>query len=58
MLPLLKCLSKDEATYVPKEIHEGVYNSHSRGRMLAHKAIEVGYYWSEMNKDLSEVVKR
>ena len=57
MLPLLKCLSKDEAAYVLKEIHEGVCGSHSGGRMLAHKAIRVGYYWPKMSKDSSEVVK-
>lgn len=41
-LPLLKCLSKDEAAYVLKEIHEGVCGSHSGGRMLAHKAVRAG----------------
>ena len=38
-LPLLKCLSKDEAAYVLKEIHKGVCGNHSGGRVLAHKAI-------------------
>jgi hypothetical protein len=33
--PLLKCLSKTEADYVLKEIHEGVCGNHSGGRMLA-----------------------
>jgi ATP:corrinoid adenosyltransferase len=33
--PLLKCLSKSEAEYVLKEIHEGVCGNHSKGRMLA-----------------------
>lgn len=56
-LPLLNCLSKDEATYVLKEIHEKVCSSHSRGRMLAHKEIRVGYYWPEISNDSSEVVK-
>jgi hypothetical protein len=38
-LPLLKCLSTTEAEYVLKEIHEGVCDSHSGGRMLAHKVV-------------------
>jgi ribonuclease HI len=38
-LPFLKFLSATEAEYVLKEIHEGVYGSHSGGRMLAHKAV-------------------
>jgi hypothetical protein len=37
--PLLKCLSKTEADYVLKEIHEGVCGNHSGGRMLAQKTI-------------------
>jgi hypothetical protein len=37
--PLLKCLSESEAKYILKEIHEGVYGTHSRGRMLAHKVV-------------------
>ena len=38
--PLLKCLSKEEASYVLREIHEGVCGRHSGGRMLAHKAVK------------------
>lgn len=38
-LPLFKCLSQEEADYVLKEIHEVVCGSHSRGRILAHKAV-------------------
>jgi hypothetical protein len=33
--PLLKCLSKTEADYVLREIHEGVCGDHLGGRMLA-----------------------
>lgn len=56
-LPLLKCLFDLEAKYVLKEIHEGDCGSHSEGRMLAHKAVWTGYYWPDMNKDSSDVVK-
>jgi hypothetical protein len=37
--PLLKCLSKTETDYVLREIHEGVCEDHSGGRMLAQKNI-------------------
>jgi ribonuclease HI len=57
-LPLLKCLSTAETEYVLKEIHKGVCGSHSRGRMLAHKAVQAGYYWPTMNQESMEMVRR
>jgi hypothetical protein len=57
-LPLLKCLSVTEAEYVLKEIHEGVCGSHSGGRVLAHKAVQAGYYWPTMNQESMEMVRR
>jgi ribonuclease HI len=56
-LPLLKCLSKDEADQALKEIHGGVCGSHSGGRILAHKAIRAGYYWPKMYQQSMEMVK-
>ena len=56
-LPLLKCLTEAEAKYILKEIHEGVYGSHSGGRILAQKAVRAMYYWLGMNKDSSNMVK-
>jgi hypothetical protein len=56
--PLLKCLTNSESEYVLKEIHEGVYGNHSRSRMLAHKAMRVGYYWPTMNKDSVRLVQQ
>jgi ribonuclease HI len=41
--PLLKCLTNFEAEYILKEIHKGVCGNHSDSRMLAHKAMRVGY---------------
>ncbi|XP_059441915.1 uncharacterized protein LOC132174241 [Corylus avellana] len=44
MLPLLKCIFKEEGNYVLREIHEGICGSHSGARMLAHKAVRAGFY--------------
>ncbi|XP_062170548.1 uncharacterized protein LOC133876286 [Alnus glutinosa] len=55
--PLLKCLSKTEADYVLKEIHEGVCGDHSGGRMMAQKTIRAGYYWPTIRKDSALLVK-
>jgi hypothetical protein len=57
MLPLLKCVSQEEGNYILREIHEGVCGNHSRSRMLAHKAIRVGFYWPNMSRDSMQIVK-
>ena len=40
----LRCLSHDEADYVMREVHEGIYGNHSRAQSLVHKLIQAGYY--------------
>ena len=55
-LPLLKYVSPEEGNYILQEIHEGVCGSHSRSRVLAHKAVKVGFYWPNMSKDLVPMV--
>jgi hypothetical protein len=55
--PLLKCLPKDKAEYVMREIHEGICGNHSGARKLAHKVTRAGYYWPSMSKDSARVVK-
>ena len=47
----LRCLSHDEADYVMREIHKGIYENHSGARLLVHKLIRAGYYWPTMLKD-------
>ena len=42
--PYLRCLSHDEADYVMREVHEGIYGNHSRAQSLVHKLIRAGYY--------------
>ena len=35
--PLLWCVTNEEATYIMREIHEGIYGNHAGGQ-VAHKA--------------------
>jgi ribonuclease HI len=56
-LPLLKCISTEEGNYVLREIHEGICESHSGARVLAHKAVRAGFYWPNMYKDSTGIVK-
>ena len=55
--PYLRCLSQNEADYVMKEVHEGIYGNHSGARFLVHKLIRAGYYWPTMLKDAQAYVK-
>ena len=54
LMPYLKCLAPDEATYVLREIHESVCGNHSGSRSLVGKMIRVGYFWPTMQKDVVE----
>ena len=42
--PYLRCLCHEEADYVIREVHEGIYENHSGARSLVHKLIQAGYY--------------
>ena len=55
--PYLRCLVPEEAEYVMREIHKGIYGNHSGARSLVHKLIRAGYYWPTMQKDVDAYVK-
>ena len=42
--PLLKCIGKEDANYVLREVHEGIYGNHIGDRALAGKTLRQGYY--------------
>ncbi|XP_010678230.1 uncharacterized protein LOC104893792 [Beta vulgaris subsp. vulgaris] len=49
--PLLKCISREDALDVLKELHEGACASHIWGRALGEKALRIGYYWPTLKED-------
>ena len=55
--PFLRCSSPEEANYIMREVHEGIYKNHSRSRSLVHKLIRAGYYWLTIQKDAQAYVK-
>ena len=55
--PYLRCLAPDEANYVLREVHEGVYGNHSGAKYLIHKVICAGYYWPIVQADAKAYVK-
>lgn len=54
--PYLRCLSLAQATYVMREIHEGICGNHSGGRSLAHKILRTEYFWPTLNQDATDFV--
>jgi len=56
--PLLKCLTPDQVTYVMRELHEGVCGTHSGARTMAAKVLRAGYYWSTVQGDCTEFVRK
>ena len=50
--PHLLCIHLEAVDPFLKELHEGVYGSHIRGRSLSHKALTQGYCWPSMQKEV------
>ena len=56
--PLLKCIGKEDANYILREVHEGICGNHIGARALAGKTLRQGYYWPTMLKDATELVRK
>jgi hypothetical protein len=54
----LLCVHGSEAEKVMKEIHEGVCGPHMSGVMLARKILRQGYFWSTLETDCINYVRR
>ena len=49
--PLLKCIGKEDANYILREVHKGICGNHIGALALAGKTLRQGYYWPTMLKD-------
>lgn len=58
LLPYLKCLNSEDATYMLREIHEGICGNHSGPRSLVGKVVWAGYFWPTMQKDALKIVQQ
>ena len=56
--PYLLCIYPEASELLLEELHEGICGSHTEGRSLSHRAITQGYWWSRMQKEALEYVKR
>ena len=43
-MPILKCVGKEDANYILREVHEGICGNHIGARTLARKTLRQGYY--------------
>ena len=57
-VPILKCVGKEDANSILKEVHEGICGNHIRARTLAGKTLRQGYYWPTMLTNVTELVKK
>ncbi|XP_062075186.1 uncharacterized protein LOC133779214 [Humulus lupulus] len=57
-LPLLRCVYKQEANMILREVHEGFCEDNARGQSLAKKILRQGYFLSNMNRDAMDYVKK
>ncbi|XP_022019026.2 protein NYNRIN-like [Helianthus annuus] len=49
--PLLQCVDPQDASYLIREIHEGICGIHAGPRMVVAKIMNAGYYWPGMHVD-------
>ena len=57
-MPYLRCVNKEEAKYILKEIHEGNCKERASSKSLISKVIRMGYFWPTLQKDAKEFVKK
>ena len=57
-LPYLRCLAPEEASYVMREINEGICSNHSEASSLALTTIRQGYFWPTMKEDAYKFVQQ
>ncbi|RDX93255.1 Retrovirus-related Pol polyprotein, partial [Mucuna pruriens] len=55
---LLRCVDDSEAREKMEEVHGGAFDTHANGHALARKILRVGYYWSKMESNYCQHVKR
>ena len=57
-MPLLRCILKEKAKELMKEVHGGFCGDHAGEKSLSKKILRQGYFWPMMNEDLMEFVRR
>ncbi|XP_076933158.1 uncharacterized protein LOC143598963 [Bidens hawaiensis] len=56
--PLLRCVDAEDASYLIREIHEGICGLHAGPRMVVAKVMNAGYYWLGMHMDAIKEIRK
>ena len=56
--PYLLCVHSEQTESLLEEMHEGICGSHTGDRSLAHRAITQDYWWSNMQREAMEYVRK
>ncbi|KAJ0871451.1 putative nucleotidyltransferase, Ribonuclease H [Helianthus annuus] len=56
--PLLRCVDPQDATYLIREIHEGICGIHAGPHMVVAKIMNARYYWPGMHLDAVKVLRK
>ncbi|XP_035833056.1 uncharacterized protein LOC118481856 [Helianthus annuus] len=58
LVPLLRCVDPEDANYLIREVHEGIYGIHAGPRIVVAKVMNAGYYWPGMHLDVVKVLRK
>ncbi|XP_076945439.1 uncharacterized protein LOC143616513 [Bidens hawaiensis] len=56
--PILRCVDPQDASYLLREIHEGICGVHAGPRMVVSKIMNTRYYWPGMHVDAEKELRR
>ncbi|GJZ25363.1 reverse transcriptase domain-containing protein [Tanacetum coccineum] len=56
LVPLMRCVGPLQANYVIREVHMGSCGMHDGPRQVVAKAMNLGYYWPFMHRNVREVI--
>ena len=56
--PYLLCMHPKAVKLLLEELHERICGSHTGSRSLSHRAFTQGYWWSNMQKEAQDYVKK
>ncbi|RDX91778.1 Gypsy retrotransposon integrase-like protein 1, partial [Mucuna pruriens] len=57
-MTLLRCVDQQEAEQIIEEVHEGTFGTHANGHTLARKILRAGYYWTKVELDCYQYVRK
>ncbi|RDY13374.1 Gypsy retrotransposon integrase-like protein 1, partial [Mucuna pruriens] len=57
-MTLLRCVDSQEVEQIMEEVHEGIFGTHANGHTLARKILRAGYYWTQMESDCCQHVRK